>query len=182
VDIPKVEIADWARNGVQGTLVAYTDGCDDGSSGVVRIREDGTIRQLEIDPTGMTTWDARVMYANGDRYPDVRTTNRTTGEVNYFINDATDAPGLLVRAPDANTDTVELTKAVAIDVLANDYASRSVELIITSPPRYGTVQVLSDRRVLYRPDPRHGRTDRFTYQLVEEGERSSATVNIKFLA
>ena len=87
-------------------------------------------------------------------------------------------------ASGANTDAVQLTKtkALAIDVLANDYASRYAKVIITSPPRYGTVKVLSDRRIVYRPNPTHGRTDRFTYQLVEEGKRSSATVNIKYPA
>jgi hypothetical protein len=184
IDSPTVELADWTRNGVDGTLVAYTRGCIDGGSGVVRIREDGSIQQLENDLTGQTTWTARVVYANGDRYPDVRITNRLTGAVSYFINDATNVPGLLVRAPDANTDSVQLTnvRAVAINVLANDYATRNAEVVITVAPRYGTVQVRSDRRVVYRPNPTHGRTDRFTYQLVEQGKRSSATVTLRYPA
>lgn len=184
VDSPDVELADWTRNGIQGTLVAYTNGCDDGGNGVVRIREDGSIQRLQLDVTRRSSWDARVINANGDRFPDVRTVDQTTGEIDYFINDATSAQGLLVHSPDANTDTIYLTstKALTINVLVNDYASRSAKLIITSPPRYGTVQVLSDQRVSYRPNPTHGRTDKFSYQLLEEGKRSSATVNIKFPA
>ena len=184
VNTPTVQLADWNRDGTDGTLVSYTDGCTDHSNGVLRIRPNGSIQQLQIDPTGQTIWTAKVVHANGDRYPDVQTTNRTTGEVNYFINDALNMAGVLVRSPDANTDTVVLTKpkAITTDVLANDYASRYAEIIITSPPRYGTVQVLSDRRIIYRPNPTHGRTDRFTYQLNEGNRRSSATVNIKYPA
>jgi hypothetical protein len=120
--------------------------------------------------------------ANGDRFPDVRTVNQVTGGVSYFVNSGQGGLSFLVRAPDANTDRVVLTstKAVAIDVLGNDLVTRWATLVITTPPRYGTVQVLSDLRVLYRPDPRHGRTDRFTYQLGEEGRHSSATVYLRF--
>ncbi|MFC6018446.1 Ig-like domain-containing protein [Plantactinospora solaniradicis] len=182
VDTPTVELADWNRDGTDGALVSYTNGCTDHSNGVLRIRKDGSIQQLQIDPTGQTSWDAKVVNVNSDRYLDVRTMNKITGEVNYFINDALNMVGVLVRSPDANTDAVVLTKpkAITIDVLANDYASRYAEIIITSPPRYGTVQVLSDRRIVYRPNPTHGRTDRFTYQLVEGSRRSSATVSVKY--
>ncbi|GAB3973971.1 Ig-like domain-containing protein [Plantactinospora veratri] len=184
LDTPTVRLADWNRDGTDGTLVSYTNGCTDHSNGVLRIRQNGSIQQLQSDPTGRTSWAAKVVHANGDRYPDVQTTNRITGEVNYFINDALNMAGVLVRSPDANTDTLRLTstKAITIDVLANDYTSRYAEIVITSPPRYGTVQVLSDRRIIYRPNPNHGRTDRFTYQLVEGSRRSSATVNITYPA
>ncbi|MBF9129795.1 hypothetical protein I0C86_12610 [Plantactinospora sp. S1510] len=184
VDTPTVQLADWNRDGTDGALISYTNGCADHSNGVLRIRQNGSVQQLQIDPTGQTTWEAKVVNVNGDLYSDVQTTNRTTGEVNYFINDALNMVGVLVRSPDANTDAVALTKAkaITIDVLVNDYASRYAEIIITSPPRYGTVQVLSDRRIIYRPNPTHGRTDRFTYQLVEGSRRSSATVNIKYPA
>ncbi len=182
LDVPSVELSDWTRDGIDGTLVAYTRGCTDGSNGVVRIRENGSIQQLEIDLTHETSWIARVVNANGDRFPDVRTINRTTGEVDYFINDGTSQRGFLIKAPKANTDRVYLTntKPVAIDVLANDFASRYATVTVTKPPRYGTTQVLSDLRIVYRPNPTHGRTDSFTYQLSEEGKRSSATVNIRY--
>lgn len=123
----------------------------------------------------------RVVNVNGDRYPDARTTNRATGEVNYFVNTGTVGGFLLVRAPDANTDRITLTdrKGIAIDVLANDFAGHHADIVITTAPRYGTVQVLSDRRILYRSASSGGRTDRFTYQVTEEDRRSSATVYIR---
>ncbi|MBE1488367.1 Ig-like domain-containing protein [Plantactinospora soyae] len=181
VDAPTVQIADWNSDGIDSVLLTYTRGCTDNSNGVVEIRQDGAIRHLEIDPAGRTAWTARLTNANGDRFPDVRTVNQTTGEVSYFINNG-GGDFSLTRAPDANTDQVTLAtvRPLAIDILANDFVSRYAEITITVPPRYGTVQVLSDRRVIYRPNPTHGRTDRFTYQLVEEGKRSSATVNIRF--
>ncbi|GAA3726617.1 hypothetical protein GCM10022225_04740 [Plantactinospora mayteni] len=182
VDVPNVQVTDWERDGVEGALVAYTDACADGSSGVVRIRADGSTAQLELDPTGRTAWTARVVNADGDRFPDVRTVNQSTAEVSYFINTGEGGEFFLTRAPDANTDLVQLTstKALAIEVLANDLASRYATVTVTGQPRYGTVQVLSDRRIVYRPNPHHGRTDQFTYQLTEEGKRSSARVNIRF--
>ena len=185
VDTPTVILSDFNRDGIDGILVTYRQSCDDNSSGVLRIRHEGTVAQvLETDPTGQTTWVSRVVNVNGDRFHDVRTINQTTGEVNYFINQTIGTDTALIKAPDANTDRVQLTKAkpLAIDVLANDFVTRYAEVTISNPPRYGTVRVLSDRRIIYRPNPAHGRTDRFTYQLHEEGKRSSATVNIQFPA
>ncbi|MFC6022311.1 Ig-like domain-containing protein [Plantactinospora solaniradicis] len=184
LDTPTAQLADWTQTGVDGVLLAYTRGCADASNGVVRIRPDGSVQQIEIDPAGRTRWTARVVNANGDRFPDARTVNQTTGQVSYFINTGSDGMFLLVRSPRANTDRVTLgtVRPLAIDVLGNDYVSRYGTVTITSPPRYGTVQVLSDRRILYRPNPRHGRTDRFTYQLTDEGRRSNATVTIGFPA
>ena len=181
-DAPAVQLTDWDQDDASGVLLSYTDACDGGGSGVVRIRDEGMVVQLEHDPTGRATWSARVFNANDDRFPDARTINWATGEVSYFINTGPSSEYSLVRAPDANTDRVQLTqvKPLAIDVLANDYAARHVDVIITGQPRYGSVQVQSDGRILYRPDPRHGRTDRFTYQLLEEGKRSSATVTVIF--
>lgn len=182
VDAPYVQLADWAQDDIDGALIAYTNSCADGSSGVVRIRQNGSVVQLEHDPTGRTSWTARVVNADGDRFPDVRTINQTTGEVSYFINTGGRGMFFLRRAPSAQTDTIFLTKTkpLAIDVLDNDYASRHVTVTIASPPRYGTVQVLSDRRIVYRPSPNHGASDRFTYQLEEEGKRSKATVYLRY--
>ncbi|MBF9133844.1 hypothetical protein I0C86_33655 [Plantactinospora sp. S1510] len=179
-DTPTVQIADWNADNVESVLLAYTRGCTDGGNGVVEIRQDGTTRYLEHDATGRAAWAARVVNADGNRYPDARTIRRGTGEVSYFINTGPAGGFLLTRAPDANTDQISVAggKGVAIDVLANDFASRHADIVITTAPRYGTVQVLSDRRVLYRPAPGHGQTDRFTYQLIEENRRSSATVHI----
>ncbi|GIG89324.1 Ig-like domain-containing protein [Plantactinospora endophytica] len=182
VDTPTAQLADWTDTGVDGVLLTYTDACADGSSGVVRIRPDGSVAQLELDPAGVTRWTARVVDADGDRFPDVRTVRQDTGQVSYFVNTGLGGMYFLVRAPDANTDRVTLTsvKAVAVDVLGNDHVSGAGIVTVTGAPRYGTVQVRSDRRIVYRPDPRHGRTDRFTYQVVEEGRRSSATVHLRF--
>ncbi|MFY1689596.1 Ig-like domain-containing protein [Plantactinospora sp. WMMB782] len=182
VDTPTAQLADWNADGIESVLLAYTRDCADDSNGVVEIRQDGTVRRLENDPTGRTTWTARVIDADGDRYPDASTTNQATGEVSHFVNTGAAGGFLLTRAPDANTDRISLAsdKALAIDVLGNDFTSRDAEVLITNAPRYGTVQVLSDRRILYRPASGHGQTDRFTYQLVERGRRSSATVYLTF--
>lgn len=182
VDTPTVELADWSQDGLDGVLMSFRQACEDGSSGVVRVRETGTVRILERDPTGATTWTAEVVDANGDAFPDVRTINQTTGEISYFVNDPLTTDFFLHRAPEANPDRIALPndKAIAIDVLANDFASRHARLTILVPPRYGTLRITSDKRVIYQPNPQHGRTDRFTYQLTEEGKRSKATVDIRF--
>ncbi|MFY1687620.1 Ig-like domain-containing protein [Plantactinospora sp. WMMB782] len=182
VDTPTAQLADWTRSGVDGVLLAYAEACGDGSSGVVRIRQNGSVQQLEIDPAGQTRWTARVVDADGDRYPDVRTTNQHTGRVSHFVNTGDGGMYLLVRAPDANTDRVTLDRVrpLAIDVLGNDHVSRGAKVTVTAPPRYGTTQVLSDRRILYQPAARHGRTDRLTYRVAEEDRQSSATVYLSF--
>ncbi|MEO3923734.1 Ig-like domain-containing protein [Micromonosporaceae bacterium B7E4] len=185
VTAPTVQLTDWNRDGVHGVLVSYTDGCEPGttgSSGVVRIHHSGAVQQLQLDPVGRTTWTARVVDADGDRWLDVRTAESGTDEVDYFVNRGTEAPGTLVPSPDANTDRIDLTdtRPLAIDVLGNDHASRYTDITVTTPPRYGTTQIQSDRRIVYRPRADHGRTDRFSYQLSEEGKRSTATVTIRF--
>ncbi|MBF9133463.1 hypothetical protein I0C86_31560 [Plantactinospora sp. S1510] len=183
VDTPSMIPSDFNRDGIDGLLLTYQHDCADNSSGVLRIRHEGSVAQiLQNDPTGRTTWVSRVVNANDDRWFDVRTVNQATSEVDYFINETVGTDTLLVRAPDANSDRVALAsvKPLAIDVLDNDFASRYVEVSIATPPRYGTVQVQGDDRIVYRPNPRHGRTDRFTYQLTEEGKKSLATVSLTF--
>ncbi|MEO3923735.1 Ig-like domain-containing protein [Micromonosporaceae bacterium B7E4] len=182
VDVPVVQTTDFNRNGVASSIVTYTDGCQDGGSGVIRIGDRGESQQLQLDPVGRTTWTARVVDADGDRWLDVRTAESGTDEVDYFVNRGTEAPGTLVPSPDANTDRIDLTdtRPLAIDVLGNDHASRYTDITVTTPPRYGTTQIQSDRRIVYRPRADHGRTDRFSYQLSEEGKRSTATVTIRF--
>ncbi|MGX7676074.1 Ig-like domain-containing protein [Plantactinospora sp. DSM 117369] len=182
---PTVQLTDWNRDGVHGMLVSYTDGCEPGatgSSGVVRIHHSGAVQQLELDPAGRASWTAQVVNANDDRWPDARTIDRATGEVDYFINDRAPVDFTLVPSPDANTDRIDLTeiRPLAIDVLHNDHASRYADVTVTTPPRYGTTQIRSDRRIVYRPRADHGRTDRFSYQLSEAGKRSTATVTIRF--
>lgn len=178
-DVPGYQLKDLDGNRAVDVVLSYSAGCADNSNGVVVVLHDGTTHHLEIDPAGESTWKARILETSGDRFPDIRTENLVTGKVNHYIGHG---DGSFVEAPDANTDTVHLTRIrpLAIDVLDNDYVAEESEVVITAPPRYGTVRVLSDRRVLYSPDPSHGRTDRFTYQVRQDDKRSSAAVNIKF--
>jgi len=183
VDAPTVTAYDFDRDDIDGILVTYRQDCTDNSSGVLRIRHAGAIAQiLQSDPTGRTTWLSRLVNANDDRYTDVRTVNQSTGEVDYFINHSSGTDTSLVRAPRATSDRASLTtvKPLTIDVLDNDFVSRNVVVTIATRPRYGTVQVLTDDRIVYRPARRHGRTDRFSYRLTEEGKQSIAVVNITF--
>ncbi|WP_460913671.1 Ig-like domain-containing protein [Plantactinospora veratri] len=147
---PTARHADFDFDRRADAVLSYTDGCADHGNGVVVVQDNGNIQQLELDPTGRTIWRIQVGQLGDDRFPDIRTQNLTTDEVNYFHGTGT---GTFVRGPDANTDSVQLAKVkpVAIDVLANDYASSEARVVITVPPRYGTVRVLSDRRVLYTP-------------------------------
>ncbi|MGI5214400.1 Ig-like domain-containing protein [Plantactinospora sp. CA-290183] len=176
---PGFQHIDFDGDRAMDTLLTYSGACADNSSGVVVLLDDGTARQLELDPTGTRRWRVAVVYSSPDRIPDVRTTDIATGEVEIYHGTGF---GTFVRGPDANTDRVYLTRVrpIAINVLANDWAAADTDVVVTVPPRYGTVQVLSDRRILYRPNPQHGRTDRFTYQLVRDDRRSSATVYLTF--
>lgn len=176
---PAYHLRDVNGNRATDVVLSYARGCADGSNGVVVVLDDGTAQHLELDPAGRVTWTSRFLNANGDRSPDIRTHNRVTGDTNYFIGRG---DGSFVKGPDANTDTVYLTRVrpLAIDVLANDYVASETQVVVTVAPRYGTVRVLSDRRILYSPRSGHGRTDRFTYQLLREGKKSSAAVNIRF--
>ncbi|MFC7545824.1 hypothetical protein [Plantactinospora sp. GCM10030261] len=70
-------------------LISYIERCDDFSSGVVVVLDDGDAQVLQSDPQGLTTWTAEVVPANADRYPDVRTVNNETGQVQYFLNTGT---------------------------------------------------------------------------------------------
>ncbi|MDG4789585.1 Ig-like domain-containing protein [Micromonospora sp. WMMD1102] len=178
-DSPAFTHTDFDVNGRTDAVLAYTDGCVDHGNGVVVVFADGETWQLELDPTGQTSWQAQARNLGGDQYPDVETRNLRTGEVNYY-HSAGD--GTFVRGPDANTDRITLTseKPVAIDVLANDYVASTARVVVVTPPRYGTIQVLSDQRIRYSPRAQHGRTDRFSYQVRRNGRRSTATVYLTF--
>ncbi|MEO3741911.1 Ig-like domain-containing protein [Plantactinospora sp. B5E13] len=176
---PTVQLQDFNGNRAMDGLVSYTDGCADGGSGVVVVLDDGTAQQLEFDPRNETVWRVRLLDANSDRNRDIWTENTATGEVNHFLGRG---DGTFVRGPKANTDRVTLptNRPIAIDVLANDWVSSNIRLVISSPPRYGRVQVLTDRRILYSPNPTHGRTDRFTYTVIRDDRRSSAVVYLSY--
>ncbi|WP_422773439.1 Ig-like domain-containing protein [Plantactinospora sp. WMMC1484] len=176
---PTFQHTDFDLNGRTDAVLAYTGGCADEENGVVVVLDDGRTRQLERDLTGQAIWRIQVSRLGADQFPDVRTQNTRTGEINYYhsVGD-----GEFVRGPKANTDRVRLTtvKPLAIDVQANDYTAAEARIVVTTPPRYGTTQVLSDERILYRPRAEHGRTDRFTYQIQRADRRSSAVVYISF--
>ncbi len=174
------ELPDFDQNGATDLLNAYLARClSNYATGVAVVLDDGSQNNLQFDPIGQNSWTAHVVNANGDRFPDVRTVSLLNGEVDYFISTGT---GGFVLSPKANTDTVYLTgtKAVSINVLANDYATSQAKVTITAPPRYGTAKVTSGRQIIYSPQASHGRTDQFTYQLTEGARRSAATVYLRW--
>ena len=180
-DVVEPVFKDFNKDGASGALLAYTGECTDHSSGVVEVKNDGTPYQLQFDPAGVRVWQAKVAYVNGDSWADVRTLALDTGEVDYFIQ-RPGGSGEFVKSPTATHDriTVSGDRAVAIDVLANDYATTTARVTIVEPPRYGTVQVTSARTIVYRPSPAHRASDRFVYRLTEGPDTSSAAVNIRF--
>ncbi|MGI5212298.1 FG-GAP-like repeat-containing protein [Plantactinospora sp. CA-290183] len=174
------QLRDFDLDGAMDLVNSYIERCEpDFASGVAVVLDDGTTQELQYDPLGLETWTTRVVNANGDRIPDVRTVSRVTGETEYFIGIG---GGRFVQSPRANTDTVHLTgtRAVTIDVLANDQATSQAQVTITVPPRYGTARVISGGRIVYTPRADHGTTDRFTYQLTEGARRSSAVVYVRW--
>ena len=174
------ELRDFDLDGAMDMVNTYTERClSTFATGVAVVLDDGTPQELQHDPIGLETWTTRVVNANGDRIPDIRTVSRLTGETEYFIGTG---DGRFVRSPKANTDSVTLTgtKAITIDVLANDQATGGARVTISTPPRYGTIQVTTGRKVIYTPRANHGTTDRFTYQLIEGDRRSSATVYLRW--
>ncbi|MDG4789586.1 FG-GAP-like repeat-containing protein [Micromonospora sp. WMMD1102] len=175
------DLRDFDLDGATDLVNSYIERCRSTTvvSGVAVVLDDGRAQDLQHDPVGLETWDARVVNANGDNIPDIRTVSRSTGVTEYFIGTP---GGQFVLSPKANTDSVQLTgtKAVTIDVRANDQASTQATVTITAAPRYGTVQVISGGRIVYRPRANHGVTDRFTYQLTEGARRSSAVVYLRW--
>jgi hypothetical protein len=173
------QLRDFNNNHAQDVLISYIQECDNLANGVVVVLDDGTMHRLQFDPLGLTTWTAKVVFANGDKIPDVQTVNQMTGEIDYFIGVGN---GSFVLSPTARNDAVTITDArrTAIDVLANDYATGQATLTITTPPREGTAQVTSSRAVIYTPHANHAGNDRFAYQLTENGRTSEATVRIGF--
>lgn len=173
------QLHDFDRDGAQDLLMAYEEACVDRASGVVVVLDDGTVRQLQHDPTGVDYWSARLAHLNGDTFADVVTESRVTGQVSNFIGRG---DGTFVQAPQANADAAYPAGpgTTIIDVLANDYATNAAELIITTPPAYGTVAVLPDRRIAYTPTVSPPRTDRFVYRLIEDGRQSTTSVYVRY--
>ncbi|GAB3814881.1 Ig-like domain-containing protein [Micromonospora zhanjiangensis] len=175
------QLRDFNHNRAQDVLISYIQGCADFSNGVVVVLDDGAVRQLQLDPSGEITWSARVVFANSDKFPDVRTVNLVTGRVDYFINTGN---GTFVKAPKAVDDFAVITdsRRTAIDVLANDYVTDQATITITTPPTQGTAHVTSSQAVIYTPNPHHANNDRFVYQVNDHGKTSKATVRIRFVS
>ncbi|MGI5147805.1 FG-GAP-like repeat-containing protein [Plantactinospora sp. CA-294935] len=175
------DLRDFDLDGRTDLVNSYVERCLSATfaSGVAVVLDDGTPQELQHDPVGIDTWTTRVVNVNGDRFPDIRTTSRLTGAIDYFIGTG---GGHFVRSPKANSDVVRLTgnRAVTITVRDNDFATSQAEVSITVQPRYGTARVISRGRIIYTPRPNHGATDRFTYQLTEGTRRSSAVVYIRW--
>jgi hypothetical protein len=172
---------DFNKDGAAGALIAYTGACTDGSNGVIKVRQDGAQDLLQYDPAGVRTWQAKVAYVNGDSWADIRTRDLATGEIDYFIQ-RPDGSAAFVKSPTANHDRVTVSgdRALAIDVLANDYATTEARVTIVEPPKYGTAQVTSARTIVYRPGGSHQASDRFVYRLTEGPNASNAAVNVRF--
>jgi hypothetical protein len=179
LDTPALGLRDFNGNEAQDALLAYTNGCTDASNGVVVVLDNGAVQQLQIDPTRQTTWKAKVVFANSDKILDIQTVNQVTGQIDYFIGVG---DGSFVLSPTAVDDaaTISDAKRTAIDILANDYATTQTKVTITTPPRSGTAQITSSRTIIFTPRANHGTTDRFVYQLTENGRTSRATVRIRF--
>lgn len=178
---PQYELADFNRDGAMDVVIAYTEGCGEYFSGVVVVLDDGTVEHVQADEFGESVWRVAVRNLNGDRYPDLVTTNLVTGEVLSHINDG---DGTFTRAPRAVFDRVYVTSSAetVIRILDNDLATRQAKVTITSPPRYGTAQVTVNRTIVYTPTtPPDGAKDRFVYLLTEPDRKKSATsVSIHF--
>lgn len=176
---PDYRIVDFLRDGTLGVVIGYTEGCSGYFSGVVVILSDGTTVHLQGSVDGTDYWAIEVLDANADGFPDIRTVSESTGEVTTFLN----RRGSFVATPVAVQDkaTVSGTRRTTIPVLANDYATSAARIRIVTPPRYGTVQVTSSGSVVYTPKARHGRTDRFVYQIIDEGRTSNAAVTLRIV-
>ncbi|HEY0699425.1 MAG TPA: hypothetical protein VGD43_16625 [Micromonospora sp.] len=82
----QVRLRSFQRDPALDALISYTERCDDYSSGVVVILDDGRSQVLQNDPAGERIWWTSVVYYDADRYPDVRTVDTSTGAVTYFVN------------------------------------------------------------------------------------------------
>jgi hypothetical protein len=175
-------LKDFNRDGAMAALIAFTGGCADGSSGVVKVSSDGAVQTLQHDPANTRTWQAKIAYADGDSLADIRTRALDTGEVEYFIQVPGGSVATFVKSPTAVQDKVTISgdRATNLVVLDNDYATETAGVSIVEQPKYGSVQVTSSRTVVYRPNATHRPGDRFVYRITEGTKTSNAAVNIRF--
>lgn len=174
------QLADFNQNGAMDVVIAYIEGCGVYFSGVVVVRDDGSLVHLHADLEGLASWAVETTDANHDGLVDVTTYNQMTGEITTFISLGT---GAFVRSPVAIRDypTVSGIKATGIRVLANDYASDRAKVTIWTQPQHGTVKVTTDRTIIYTPNPVPGKTDTFVYRLTQDGRTSNAAVSLKIV-
>ncbi|MDW5323433.1 Ig-like domain-containing protein [Plantactinospora sp. KLBMP9567] len=172
------QLADFDRNAAMDVVIAYIEGCGAYFSGVVVVRDDGSLFHLHSDVLGFASWTVQTGDANHDGLVDVTTYNQLTGEIGTFISLG---DGSFVRSPVAIRDypTVSGSKATGIQVLANDFATDRTRVTIWTPPRHGTVKVTTNRTIIYTPDPTHGTSDTFVYRLTQDGRTSNAAVSLR---
>lgn len=180
-NVPDVELADFQRNGRMDVAIAYSQGCDGMSSGVVVVRDDGSTVHLERDLDGLETWSITVGDYNGDRLPDVRTTNQVTNEITTYLGRGN---GTFVESPLAVADRVYIRgyAPVRIRILDNDAVTSAARVVLIQAPTYGSARVAADRTIIYTPRPGSGATsDRLVYRLLQDGKQSTTSVSIRFL-
>lgn len=180
-NLPDVEIADFQRNGRADVAIAYSQGCDGMSSGVVVVLDDGRPVLLEREPDGLETWSITVGDYNGDRIPDVRTTNEVTNVITTYLSRG---DGTFVRSPLAVADRAYIRgyEPIRIRVLDNDAATTDARVVLIQAPMYGSARVAADRTIIYTPRPGSGATaDRLVYRLLQEGKQSTTSVSLRFL-
>jgi hypothetical protein len=176
---PDFRLADVDEDGATDVVIAYIEGCGEYFTGVVVVLDDGTVVDLHGDPYGDDLWTVDVLDANGDTHPDVRTTSLVTGTQTLFLGTGT---GDFHPAPTAVPDVARVSgsRPSVLTVLDNDFVTRAAVLTVVTPPRHGTVQVTGARTIIYRPyRSGHATTDRFVYQVSEQGRTSSAPVVLK---
>ncbi|WP_159079398.1 FG-GAP-like repeat-containing protein [Plantactinospora sp. BC1] len=173
-------LADFNRNGAMDVVIAYIEGCGAYFSGVVVVRDDGSLYHLHTDVAGLDSWTVQTGDVNHDGLVDVTTHDQSTAEIATFISLGN---GSFVRSPVAVRDypTVSGRKATGIRVLANDYATDRTRVTIWTPPQHGTVKVTTNRTIIYTPNPTHGATDTFVYRLTEDGRTSNAAVSLRIV-
>lgn len=180
-NLPDLELADFQRNGRMDVVIAYSQGCDGMTSGVVVVRDDGSPVHLEQDPDGVETWSVAVGNYNGDRFPDVRTENEVTHEITRYLSRG---DGTFVESPLAVADRFYLARRVPvrIPILANDAVASDARVVLLQGPMYGSARVAPDRSIIYVPNPNSTATaDRLVYRVLQDGKQSTTSVTIRYL-
>ncbi|HEY0697330.1 MAG TPA: Ig-like domain-containing protein, partial [Micromonospora sp.] len=175
---PDFRLSEFNREPGTDVVIVYADECATGQSGVVVLFGDGQAVHLQRSVAGDEYWSLVVRDVNGDNWPDVATVAQSDGETTWFL---AVAGGGFVPAPRAVQDklVVSATRRTNIRVLDNDYATTTARISIVRSPRYGRVQVTSSRTVVYTPNHRRGRTDRFVYRITDGRRTSTTSVNLR---